>query len=342
MADPVIVLLIVVAGASPNRPHAAVVGAGVREALGADARVLFEERDVEPTDEAARSLGAEVNVSAVAEMKWLDRDRSRANVRVYVSADDAFFNREIEFRKTDAPEEREKAVGLLVGAMVRAATSNGAPAPVATELDVTDATPVPAAATPSAPPMAPPAPPAADNPPRSSAAAPPPSRTRWRSVDVSATSALAIGGEGSGIGPSVGVQAFLVRFLAVRASAAARLGTIDQVDAASAAYRFGIGPAFRVLGTEPNDRLAVQFALEALAVDQVATRSSPPARRDRWLPGSYATVQVGYRMSPVFEPYVGIGMETVFGSTPIVLDGKAEAVLPRVRMTADAGARVHF
>lgn len=337
MADPVVVLLILIAGSSPEREQTQVVASGISDALGSDARILFEEREVAPSDEEARRLGAGITVSAVAELKWLDRKRSRVNVHVYITADDAFADRELSFGPNDAPEERERAVGLLVGSMVR----NAYAAHVDTDVDAPDLDasemPAPAPRTIETPPKPSDADRAVPRVPSRDAST---TRRMTIAIDASATGAAPIGGQGSGIGPSIGGEAFVAERFGVRVSGAARFGTVAQADATTSTLRLGAGPVIRVLGANASSRVDVQIAVEALALNQAVTRAN--VRQDRWQAGAYATVRVGYRIFAGVEPFVGVGGETAFGATPINVDGRTAAVLPELRVTADLGARLYF
>lgn len=325
MAEPTVVLLILVAGASADRTGTAAVGAGVREALGADARVLLEERGRPPSDPEARELAQRLNASAIAELRWLGDGRSRAMLHVFVAADQGFYDREIAFAPQDVPEERERAVGLLVGAMVRAAARTDEPqvtplrAPVATRL-----------------------PPESASAERPSTAAPPPLAFRRFAADVGATSALAVGGHGSGLGPALGAYVYLTSRIAARASGAARFGSIEEASASTTTIRLGAGPAIRVIGSGDRDPFALDVVMEGVVLNHAVRRESPVAREDRWIGGAYAGVSAAWRAAAALEPFIGLGGEIAFGTTPIVIDGSTAATIPMTRLTGDVGVRFRF
>lgn len=325
MADPTVVLLILVAGASADRTRTAVVGAGVREALGADARVLVEERDRPPSDPEARDLALRLNASAVAELRWLDDGRSRAMLHVFVAADRGFYDREIAFAPQDIQDERERAVGLLVGAMVRAAART----------DEEPTTPLGAPPATSAQPAAAPA----ERP--ITAVAPPPALRRF-AVDVGATSALAVSGHGSGLGPALGTYVYLTSRIAVRASGAARFGSIEEASASTTTVRLGAGPAIRLIGSGEREPFALHVVMEGIVLNHAVRRESPAAREDRWIGGAYVGVSAAWRAATALEPFVGLGGEIAFGTTPVVIDGATAATIPMARLTADVGLRFRF
>ena len=58
--------------------------------------------------------------------------------------------------------------------------------------------------------------------------------------------------------------------------------------------------------------------------------------------GALATTLVGFRASSTVEPFLGAGVEALFGTTPVIVDGVTVATIPPVRVTADAGLRLRF
>jgi hypothetical protein len=326
MSDPTPLVLLVMIGGDLASHGRTILAERVREGLGGDAQVLVQERDTAPSDVEARSLAVRLNASAVAEVSWSEKDdRARAQIHVFVASDESFFDRELSFAPLDAPEERERTVGLLLGAMVRAARATDelfSPTPPEESLS---AQPTPGAEVerPASPP------------PREAA-------PRRFAVSAGATNALAVGGQGSGLGPSLGAGFVATPSIAVGMSGAARFGSIESANADTLMLRFAAGPLLRVVGRPGRDALALYVGVEALAMNEAVKRASPSARRDRWLFGSDASVSLGWPLTTRMEPYLSAGLETVFGTTPIRVDGRTLASLSSVRVLTDLGLRVRF
>jgi opacity protein-like surface antigen len=319
MADPTVVLLILVAGAASEPSRGTSVASGVREALGSETRVLVEERRAAPTDAEAREDAERLAAAAVADVRWIDR-QSRALVHVFVAADRAAYDRDLTFTPADALEERERAVGLLVGAMVRAAAA-------------ADVKPPPR------PPEALGVAPAAEQPaPR----AVPAVRDRNVALELGATSAVPVAGDGRGFGPSLGAQLYVLPSLAIRTTAGARFGPLAGADADTTTLRFGAGLSFRALGRRERDTFALSVSLEGVVLNHAVSRSAPTARQDRWVTGTFASASVGWRLSGTLEPFAAVGIETAFGTTPVVIDRETRATIPLFRVATDLGMRFRF
>jgi len=321
MADAPLVLLIVMSGTA----HSAVVGNAVKDALGDRARVLVEERETAPSDDEARALATRLHADAVAELAWSEH----ASLHVFVTADDRFHDREIPFQPSDAEAERERAVGLVIGAMVREAEPAPAPVPA----------PPPTVAPPSPQPLPPPTPPPREAPPPPPAPAESPRRV---AIDIGATSALAIDGAGSGIGPALGVRYWALPILAASLTGAVRFGSVHEANATTTAIRLGAGPSLRVFGAREADPFSVSVTLEGVAIDQRVHREVLDEGHDRWVGGIALGAAAGWRVSPVLQPYVGVGVETLFGTTPVVVDNATVATIMPVRTFADIGVTVRF
>ncbi len=320
MADPALVLLILIAAREGEHTRGSVVGSGLREALGEDVRLLVEEREVPRSDADARELGERLHASAVAELAWSDRTRSRARLHVFVSADKTFYDRELTFAPGDDPGERERAVGFLLGAMVRAVEREQSEArteerPLQDPERKRSEAPV--------------APTQAEAPGR-------------LAIDLGVTSALSVSGAGTGAGPAAAAQVRASRFVSARVSGAARFGAIAAAEATITTLRFGAGAAASAVVPREGQPLSLQIGLEAIAVNLAVHRERPSATRDRWVPGIYATILAGFRLTARFEPYVGLSAEAIFGTTPIVVDERTLATIPVLRAGADAGVRLRF
>ena len=241
MADPLVVLLVVVGATSAAAPRSSPVAAAIREALGEEATVMVEERSEAPSREAAQELAGRLRASAVAELSWADGEgrAARAHVDMFMTADRAWHERDLGFEAGGTRDERERALGLFLGALVRAA---------APETQASAAASAPEATGPSPQAFAP-APPRE----RRAASAPEPRATRWAVAPEAAFAAAGVvGAEASGVGPGIGLDVGRGAFGA-RASGALRLGTVSELDATSSLVRLGLGPRARVLATAEED-----------------------------------------------------------------------------------------
>src|SRR5512141_1831208 len=105
MADPALVLLVVLGAAPGERPRAGLVVGALTEALGGEARVLVEDRASEPSDAEAVRMLDRVHASALAEIAWSHPAHARAHVRVYIASHRTFYDRDLSFEPTDAAED---------------------------------------------------------------------------------------------------------------------------------------------------------------------------------------------------------------------------------------------
>lgn len=335
MADAALVVLVVLGAGSREPMHGSVVAAATREGAGTDVRVLLDERAAAPTDADLVELADTTHATAIAEVRWSDDDATRARLHLYVASDRRWYDRELSFAKADALPERERAVGLVLGAIVREASIQSAAGEER----------------PAAPPPAPPSTaPAISVPPSTSVPAAPPDRTapvpRGRAprfvVEGSALGTSSADASGADLGPSLRARWAIVDELELRASAAMRFGTIPSADATTRATRIGGGVAWRAVTFGPDRTLSVAFALEVVAVQHAVERVDPEARRSRWITGTFAATRFGWRASRTFEPFIAGGVEAVLGATPIVVGGRTVAEIGPLRIAAEAGIALHF
>ncbi len=328
MAEPTIVLLVVMGLTTADRPRGSVVSSAVAGGLGANARVLVEERVARPTDAEATSAADRLGGTAIAEIAWSDATHSRALLHVYLSSDRSWYDQELSFDAPDAPEDRERSIGLLVGAMIRARQAED-----------------PAVPGPASPALRPPAaagattrPPTAAEPPGPAVVA---ARRRRFGVDVGGFGMAGIGGEAPGLGPAMRARWLLNRAVSLHGGGAVGFGSLPEAGAHMTTTRIGVGGRWRFLAFL-NDALALDAGLEAIAVHHVIHRTVPEASRDRWLSGGHVDGGGVASLGRSFELYATLGADVVFGATPITVAGARVAQLPPARVTAEAGARILF
>ena len=322
MADPTIVLLIIVGLTAAERPRGSVVSSAVGAGLGTNARVLVEERTAQPTDADATSTADRLGGSAIAEISWADSTHSRARLHVYLVSDRSWYDEELAFEASDAAEDRERSVGLLVGAMIRARQADE-PAP-----------PAPPPPPPSAPPLTPP--PAEG----STAVIAPASRMRF-GFDVGGFGMAGIGGEAPGLGPALRARLVMSSSVSLHGGAALGFGSLPDAAAHMTTTRLAFGGRWRFPPLLNGD-VAFDVGLEAIVVHHAVSRTDPEASRDRWLPGGHLDGGLAWSLGRALELYATLGADAVLGVTPITLAGQRVGQIPPVRGTAEIGARILF
>ena len=336
MADPTIVLLIVVGLTAAERPHASIVSSAVSSALGTSARVLVEERGTSPTDAEAATTSERLGGSAIAEIAWVSSAHVRAHMRVYLDSDHTWYDQELSFDTLDAPEDRERSIGLLVGAMIRSRQSD-APA--------TSAEVPPAPAPPRALETAPAnvaatlvAPPTTDRPPPANNVA---SRRMRLGFDVGGLGMTGIGGEAPGLGASVRARLVFTPALSIDGGAGLGFGSLSGAGAQMTTTRIVLGGRW-VFARVTRTNIAFDVGLEGVVVHHDVRRSAPDASRDRWLSGGHVDVGAGWPLTSALELYAMVGTDVVLGTTPITVAGERVTSIPPVRGVLEAGARFFF
>lgn len=323
MADPTLVLLIVIGTLPGARPHGSTISAAVIDALGRGARVLVEERPDEPSDAEAAALADAVRGSAVAEIAWGDEAHSHVRIHVYLAADRTWYDRDVSFEPGDALGERERAIGFLVGAMIREPEGITLTLPPRPQPTVSQpASPVP---TSSAEIVA--TPPVHEEPKRFS-------------IDVAGVLTSGVEGKAGALGPSLRGRVVVGDALSVDAGASFGFGSIDAAEARTTTTRIVAGGRWRWLTIGRS--LSLDVGLEALVVHHAVRRADPAADRDRWLAGAHADLGAGWRASELLEPFVTGGLDAVSGTTPINVGGVRLAQIPPFRAVLEVGVKVRF
>jgi hypothetical protein len=319
MADPTLVLLVVLGGA-PGEPamNGPTVGDAIRASLGASTRVLVEDHRALFTDQEMAVTAERTRADAVATVAWSAPKAANAHVRIFIASNRVFYDRDLAFGEGDAMAERERSVGFVVGAMVQTAASE----------------PPPPEAPPPLPPPAPPEiVPAPERP------TPPPPRARMFSIDAALLGAAGIGGAALGAGPRLGGGwRFDPRFV-VRIGGSVAFGSIDDAAASTVAYRMTGSLGWRALSLPWS---ALEVGLGAVVVNHRVSRDTPEATRDRWTSGGQLSLRFEIRGADRISPFVSLAGELVGGKTPIVVHEHTAAEIPLLRVLAEAGATFAF
>lgn len=338
MADPTLVLLVLLAGPRGGEPmDDATVGTAVREALGRETRVLVDPGHAQLADDDATATAARIHADAVATIAWVDERRTSARVHMFVTADNRFYDRELTFQPADDRRERERAVGFLVGAMVRAAQSEQEARVEAPPVVVT-----PAPREPPPPPPPPVAPRDVVAPPPPVAAPPRSAPRRALAIEAAAAGSAGVGGAALGVGPQLAIAWYPWARVALRASGSALFGAIPHAGAASIATRITAGASYRAWSFGAGSRGSIEIGVAAVAVDHRVRRDDPPATRDRWIGGAQLGLRGGWQLSELVEVFASMTGELVAGNTPLVVGTRTEGQIPPGRALAGAGIALKF
>jgi hypothetical protein len=86
--------------------------------------------------------------------------------------------------------------------------------------------------------------------------------------------------------------------------------------------------------------LSVTVVVDVAGIRQGVTRDA--VERSRWVTGAHGSLRFGWRAARAFEPFVGGGVESVFGETPVVVGERTVAEIAPVRAALEAGVGFHF
>jgi hypothetical protein len=351
MADPAIVLLILLAGDAADPATQAVLPAA-RRPLGEDAVVLVQQAESIPDNEEAFALARKVHALSAVSVAWEDRSHSRVRIRVYLVAGEQRRDYELVFDPRDEPGERGRAIGLAVTPVLTRAIAAARAADTAAVVGPPrDESPAPATQ-----PLA-----SSGNPPSPSVAAPPTSagreqgdmatrlpvssRAPWLSLDVGGAASAGIGGNALGAGPLLGLRATVVGPVAIHAMGMARLGEVEPASATSTTIAFGAGGAWRVIRIRSgNGPVDLGLRADVLAMQHALTQDAAGVtlRRARWLTAADLLMEGAWWVNDHLELAVGAGVEIATGPTAITVGGVQVDHIPVGRMLGELGVRIPF
>lgn len=315
--DAAFALVLVVSEADARAPATPSLVRAAEEALGGRHRVRV--RSLGPSE--SRDNVIEEGGTATVVLRWEEGGR-RAHLRVHTSPRAPWVERDLGFDERDAPEERGRAVGFALAAMLPEETA-------------------PTVALPKSPPV--PLSPLA--PPSSAAPVPIPPHAPRLDLAVHAQLVAGLGGSGGGIGGSVEGQVFLGRWLAVHTSVGYRGADATAAEGTASHFRVGAGLSARVrvapkLELSPTvDLLLLRDAVSHLSPDldepQAITQS-------RLLPGVRGDVRVSWFVTESAAFELALGAELAMGKTSIFLEGREVTSVVPVRLGIEPGLRVRF
>jgi hypothetical protein len=316
MTDPLVVLVFVV-GQAAEAPSAAILSDAARQALGGDAALLVESRATWPTEVEELERGRRVHAHAVAQISWQDDSATQAKLRLYVPDGAGWAEHRATFSPNDAHEERQRALGFLLGAMVRRRNV------------VSSAPPAWPAASPDAAP---------EDEPRSPLATPAP----IAAIDLTAAASLGIGGKAGLYGAMLRGQWLFHPAISARAGLGARSGPLEEAGATSSLTAIWMGVSVRLLSTGGARPFELRGCVDLGALRHAVRRSDPEASRSRWVTASAVALEGAWYVAPSFGVVASAGTELAWGATPVTLDGDRVATIPPGRFVTEVGVRARF
>lgn len=316
------VLVLVGGDAAADAPQSRAMEHALSASLGEGAVVRVQNATNE-SDDALVALGKREDATLVGIVTWSDGQR-RATIRFVRPSDGRWSDREIRFDASDAPSERGRTVGFALASGVPDESRTSEPKP---------------------PPPPAPAPTLAPTTGEHPVAPPPVDRGPLRhAIELATQAAVAVGGEGGGIGGTFGVRLGLADTLKLRIAGGIRFAEIDAAQATSRVYRLGGGFVWEPTGSEREWVAGVR--LEGLAIGHEVVHFSSddpsPAHQFRVLPGAAAALEGSWRFADRAFLCVAIGGEIAFGSTDVFLGAQKVAELTPLRPFGEVGGRVAF
>jgi hypothetical protein len=325
MGDPLSVVILVAAGGAAE-PTTLAIERATNEALGRSARVVVRESAGAPTDGEALAASTEAGEDAAVEVTWADAGHRLVMLRVHLAGRARWLDRTIGFGASDADGERGRTIGFALASMLPEAAGGASDAPA-------PAFPAPA--------LAPPSPPA----PELDESRGPVGRELRYALDLVGIGAAGGAGEMQG-GAGGALETFVSSRLSIRVGGAVRAGPVEGARAWTLTLRGAAGLAVRPWGDTASHGFAMALRADYVVESQSVTHYAPDgpdvSTRSRLLSGLDALIDAEWRLARNADALVGVGIEEIFGTTYIDLNGARVATLPPFRAVAETGLRVRF
>ncbi len=331
MGAPLTVVVLVAAGGASD-PTTLAIERAASEALGRAGRVVVREAMGAPTDGEALAVGAEANEAAVVEVSWSDRAHRVATLRVHLAGRRRWTGRTLGFGVADVDAERGRTIGLALASMLP---------------DVEPATPT-AREAPAPPPELVAPPPAPRPAPEIAELAAPhvaPTTLRY-ALDFFGTGAVGLGGSAQTGGGGAALETFLAPRIGVRVGGSVRAGDVAGAEARTLALVGTAGLTLRAWPSSESHVFGAALRADYVLMNQTVTHRSGTgadvSTRARPLSGVDAMVEVEWRLGAGADVVVGAGLEEMFATTYIDLNGARVATLPPLSLLAQGGLRLRF
>jgi hypothetical protein len=341
MADPAIVLLLVLAGDAADPAMQAVVPAA-RRPLGEGAVVVVHEIESPPSDDEALALAHDLHAVSAVSVVWEDPAHTRVRLRVFLVEGPRRYDYELAFGPRDQPAERGRAIGL---AMTPALTRAIAAASRTENTTALDPAPTPAA---SSPPSSNQNAPEAPAPSLRERTAPEPLRASARprpfALDLAGSASVGIGGSALGAGPTLGLRGYVLGPFALHAVGVARFGAVDAASASSSTLAAGAGVAWRVARVGRGEPVEWGLRVDVLGMQHSLAQNDGGAvvRRSRWVTACDLVVEGAWSFAEHFGIEAAAGAELAAGTTAVTVGGSTVDHIPPGRIVAELGVRSAF
>jgi hypothetical protein len=331
MGGPLTVVVLVAAGGA-SEPTTLAIERAASEALGHAARVVVREAMGAPSDGEALAIGSEANEAAVVEVTWSDRAHHVATLRVHLAGRRRWLGRTLGFGAADVDAERGRTIGLTLASMLPDAEP---PPPASRE------TPAPPEIVAPPPARARPAPAIAEQPAPDVA-----SSTLHYALEFFGTGAVGLGGSLQTGGAGAALETFPLPRFGVRIGGAVRMGDVADAQARTLALLGTAGVELRAWPSTESRVFGAALRADYVLMNQTVTHRSTSgddvSTKARPLSGLDAILEVDWRLGASADVVVGAGIEDMFATTYIDLNGARMATLPPLSAVAQGGLRLRF
>lgn len=333
-------LIVFVLTHEASQPETRAFATAALEVLGAGAQVRVVPVPADLADQKVVEQATGAGADGAIELSWTD-DRSSALVHCYVTGENRWVNRSINFGDDEDDSERGRMLGYAVASMFLTGPPREAP-------EDTPSNESPGAASTGATKREALRPTALQTAPEDSAAAPLDGSSRaprgnWHGFDFAGTISHGLSGEADTVGVTAAYRFRAVDPLWARLGVAGRSGEIPAAQSNVKSLQGSIGMAWSLFD---NARFATHLRGDLIAswleVGHLSPDDPDVVRQRRWLFGSDFLVSGAVRLSAGASLFVGGGIETMFGRTDIYTHGVLAETIPPLRLIAEFGLRSEF
>jgi len=331
MGDPFTVVILVAAGGAAD-PTTYAIERAASEALGRSARVLVHESMGAPTDGEALAASPATGQSAIVEVTWGDGGHRVAVLRVHLAGSERWLDRTIGFGASDADSERARTIGFALASMIPESETNAAaPPPSAPPPETASVAAVATSARDEE----------VDRGPSDLATS-----ARRFALDLFAVGAAGVNASVEAAGAGGAVEAFMFPPFALRFGGAVRAGPMTSARGSVITLLGTVGLSlqpWRPAPTRPfGAGLRFDYVLMSQSLSHESLTGSTASTRSRALSGGDVLAEFEWECAPGVELVLGAGVEEMFATTYIDLNGTRVAALPPLSALAEAGLRLPF
>jgi hypothetical protein len=306
-----VVVVVLLAAGDASDVAARTMVSTAESALEPGSVLLVRETVEKPEEEAALSFRNTLHADAIALVTWKDSDHIIAQIRLAVRGRSRWWARELVFRPADAPAERGRAIGFALATMI----------PEVPPLETPAAQEAPA--------------------PRPEKAGPIAQGPRGELGALGVMSA-GIGATAAGLGLAIDGRWRCAGSVWLLAAGSWRIGRASEADASSRVIKIDAGVGWHAVRAGPVE---LGPRLDAGLVHHHLSRpivSGGDSTDGRWLPVATLALEARWILTPALVLSGGIGVETAFGATRILLDDRQVATIPPVRTIGEVGVGLRF